>query len=107
LEPGQLERLFAVHERLGEANRGYVPASRYSGPVELFRAAAHAGDPTRAADGGWSEWVPGGLAVCQVPGDHFSLLQDPHVLTLAERLTERLRALDESTPAPPSPGTSG
>ncbi|RKH14792.1 amino acid adenylation domain-containing protein [Corallococcus sp. CA053C] len=103
LEPGQLERLFAVHERLGKANRNYVPASRYSGPAELFRAAAHAGDPTRAADGGWSEWVPGGLAVCQVPGDHFSLLQEPHVLTLAERLTERLRALDESILAPETP----
>ncbi|MDD1594854.1 hypothetical protein C7U85_39355, partial [Bradyrhizobium sp. WBAH42] len=39
LEPGQIERLFAVHERLGEANRGYIPAGPYAGPVELFRAA--------------------------------------------------------------------
>ncbi|RKH74771.1 non-ribosomal peptide synthase/polyketide synthase [Corallococcus aberystwythensis] len=100
LEPGQMERLFAVHERLGEANRGYVPASPYTGPAELFQAAVHAGDPSRAAEGGWSTWTPGGLTVSQVPGDHFSLLQEPHVATLAERITLRLRALDGSGNGP-------
>ncbi|WP_279636870.1 non-ribosomal peptide synthetase [Corallococcus llansteffanensis] len=94
LEPGQIERLFSVHERLGEANRGYVPASRYEGPAELFRAAVRASDPTRAEDEGWKAWLPGGVSVCHVPGTHLTLLEEPQVPTLAERLTERLRALD-------------
>ncbi|NPD22374.1 non-ribosomal peptide synthase/polyketide synthase, partial [Corallococcus exiguus] len=94
LEPGQIERLFAVHERLGEANRGYIPAGRYEGPVELFRAAVRANDPTRAEDEGWKAWLPGGISVCHVPGTHLTLLEEPQVPTLAEQLTKRLRALD-------------
>ncbi|MBN8471529.1 non-ribosomal peptide synthase/polyketide synthase [Corallococcus exiguus] len=94
LEPGQIERLFAVHERLGEANRGYIPAGPYEGPVELFRAAVRANDPTRAEDEGWKAWLPGGISVCHVPGTHLTLLEEPQVPTLAEQLTKRLRALD-------------
>ncbi|NOK31919.1 amino acid adenylation domain-containing protein [Corallococcus exercitus] len=97
LEPGQIERLFAVHERLGEANRGYVPASRYEGPAELFRAAVRASDPHRAEDEGWKAWLPGGVSVCHVPGTHLTLLEEPQVPTLAERLTERLRVLDSES----------
>ncbi|WP_253894822.1 non-ribosomal peptide synthetase [Corallococcus exercitus] len=97
LEPGQIERLFAVHERLGEANRGYVPASRYEGPAELFRAAVRASDPARAEDEGWRAWLPGGVSVCHVPGTHLTILEEPQVPTLAEQLTQRLRALDSES----------
>ncbi|RKH43086.1 non-ribosomal peptide synthetase [Corallococcus llansteffanensis] len=94
LEPAQIERLFAVHERLSEAHRGYVPPSLYGGSADFFQAASHASAPTRDAHKPWTEWITGDVAVSEVPGDHLTLLQAPNVATLAEKLSERLRELE-------------
>jgi hypothetical protein len=37
-------------------------------------------------DLGWSQQAPGGLEIHDVPGDTFSMLQEPHVQVLAEKL---------------------
>nr|WP_275899242.1 non-ribosomal peptide synthetase [Pyxidicoccus caerfyrddinensis] len=93
LEPTHVGQLYAVHERLTEAQRGYVPASRYTGTAEFLMASAPTALP-RAADGGWSPWVLGGVKVSLVPGDHVTLMQSPHAATLAEKLNGLMRALE-------------
>ncbi|NMO13600.1 amino acid adenylation domain-containing protein [Pyxidicoccus fallax] len=94
LEPSHVSQLFAVHERLTAAQRGYVPASPFMGTAELLMAATPPDFP-RAEDEGWSAWVSGGVRVSEVPGDHVTLMQPPHVATLAEKLNGLLRALEE------------
>ena len=39
----------------------------------------------------------GGLDVVPIPGNHASLLTEPHVRTLAKSLMERLRAAEDAS----------
>ncbi|MBJ6765766.1 amino acid adenylation domain-containing protein, partial [Myxococcaceae bacterium JPH2] len=95
LDAAQAERVFSVHERLSEAQRGYVPASPFGGTAHFFPAESRRATPGLASDGGWSTWIHGGLTVCELPGDHQSILQAPQVATLAEHLKALLLALEE------------
>ncbi len=45
---------------------------------------------------GWDGLFSGGLEIVDVPGDHWTLLKEPHLQVLAQRIDERL----ESRPAP-------
>ncbi|MBJ6764887.1 non-ribosomal peptide synthetase, partial [Myxococcaceae bacterium JPH2] len=101
LDASHIERLFSVHERLGEAYRNYVPANRYAGTAELFRATQR--PSARAEDEGWSQWLTEAVRVSPVPGTHTSLLEEPHVRVLVELLDERLRLLDASAPVETKP----
>ena len=56
----------------------------YSGPVTIIRAREQPDE--RAHDLGWGEFVAGGVEVHVVPGDHYTMLQPPHVEVLASRL---------------------
>jgi thioesterase domain-containing protein len=67
----------------------------YQGTVTLFRAESILGvgqnvalpeDPER----GWGKWVAGGVDVIQVPGNHFTMVQEPQVKVIAEQLLARL-----------------
>jgi thioesterase domain-containing protein len=60
----------------------YVPGP-YDGPVTLFPAAASL--PGVAAQARWQE-LAAGLEVHDVPGDHYTMLEQPHVPVLATRL---------------------
>ncbi len=64
-----------------------APPRRYSGDVTFIRAASPmpgqvSGDPA----GGWRRFVEGTLRVLETPGDHESLMREPHCRALAERL---------------------
>jgi hypothetical protein len=64
----------------------FAPKQVYPERVTLFRAIENIGfiDP----DLGWSELAPGGLEIHDVPGDSFSMLQEPHVQALGEKLRD-------------------
>ena len=79
-----------------QAKRGYVPQV-YPSKITLFRASEpsvftklylptpedwYNRDPLH----GWSNLADGGLEIHDVPGDHFSLFEEPHVQVLAEKL---------------------
>jgi FkbH-like protein len=89
------------------AERGYVPAGVLASPAVLFRATSGQGadEPFASlfADPmlGWGRWVDGGPDVCDVPGGHSSMLQEPNVAVIAERLKAALGvpALAEPEPA--------
>ncbi len=72
----------------------YRPATAYPGPVTLL--SARAGRVGDAADHGWSDRVSGPLTVVEVPGDHYSMLREPHLAQTAAALRAHLKASDPS-----------
>jgi thioesterase domain-containing protein/acyl carrier protein len=85
--------------------RTYEPQS-YRGRVVLFRARTRPLLRLHGKDLGWQKLAKAGLEVIVVPGNHESMLKEPHVGHLAARLTDCLRqarvserAIGESAPA--------
>ena len=64
----------------------FAPEDVYPERVTLFRPMENIDflDP----DFGWSELAPGGLEIHDVPGDTYSMLQEPRVQRLAEKLRD-------------------
>jgi thioesterase domain-containing protein len=79
---------FTYPKKKEEGNMEWVfaPEDVYPDRVTLFRAIENTGFIEH--DLGWSELAPGGLEIHDVPGDSLSLLQEPHVQRLAEKLTD-------------------
>jgi amino acid adenylation domain-containing protein len=85
----QFQHLFKVYRSNNEAARAYRPGT-CSAPLVLFRAAEKVdGEPTDATLG-WSLLAEGSLEVEEVTGNHFTMLDEPHVSLLAERLRVHL-----------------
>jgi thioesterase domain-containing protein len=61
-------------------------AQPYPGRVTLFRAADSWEESGRGPYLGWDHVAVGGVEVHEVPGDHVTLLEEPHVRVLAARL---------------------
>jgi thioesterase domain-containing protein len=59
--------------------------------VTLFRASEWSIGQHPEADMGWGRPALGGVEIHDVPGDHLSLMHEPHVQILAERLADCLR----------------
>ncbi|HEY0512807.1 MAG TPA: thioesterase domain-containing protein, partial [Thermoanaerobaculia bacterium] len=85
----QLRRLLRVYRANVRAYRLYVPQP-YPGRITLIRAEGAAFEPSLGADLGWEKLSPHPIDRQIVPGDHLSLLAEPHVRALADRLRARL-----------------
>lgn len=93
--PSWLQQL-SVRTVYDLAAREYLPRARLRGPVVLFRATHGTGgdepfvqlyaDPQL----GWAERIERALAIHEMPGGHASMLQEPHVKAMAERMSELL-----------------
>jgi thioesterase domain-containing protein len=82
-----LHRLFRVFKTNMKALRAYVPGE-YAGHVTYVRAAGNdAGDMSKD----WRELALGGVDVHQLPGDHYSILKQPHVDALAQCIERQLQ----------------
>jgi amino acid adenylation domain-containing protein len=68
----------------------FIPKA-YDGYLLLFRARIHDDDPYNDNALGWRPVALRGVTVCEIDGDHFSILRNPHVATLAKRLDAFLR----------------
>jgi len=86
LPPEYVERM-----RVGYAAAESYVAGRYSGRVLLVRARTRPLFRPRSTDLGWSRLVTGELKVIVVPGNHLSILEQPHCRQLALLLQEDLR----------------
>jgi amino acid adenylation domain-containing protein len=82
------ERFRNVTEHLFLAARSYTPR-HYSGSATLFRAQATPSIFLRDRSLGWSGLVDH-LEIRDVPGDHATLLTEPHVRSLARELKQCL-----------------
>jgi thioesterase domain-containing protein len=59
----------------------------YDGRVTVFRAAEQPRTgPYREPSHGWAPFVSGGVEDHEIPGDHFSIIRTPNVLTMASRM---------------------
>jgi amino acid adenylation domain-containing protein len=81
----QLRRLLRVYATNILAFRRYVPRP-HDGRITLIRAAGAEFDPALGPDLGWERLSPHPIDRQHVPGDHITLLAEPHVRTLADRL---------------------
>ncbi|MCU1260534.1 MAG: non-ribosomal peptide synthase, partial [Bryobacterales bacterium] len=85
--PAPLLNMKRVYQSSG---LNYVP-KKYAGNITLFMARDQHNDNARVVDQlGWAGWAEQGVEVIDVPGDHNSLLQEPHVKVLTEEMTKCL-----------------
>jgi non-ribosomal peptide synthetase component F/thioesterase domain-containing protein len=77
--------------------QAYTPKP-YPGRVTLFRAAGRTAEYGSDPALGWEEVVRGEIKIITVPGDHMTILEEPHVWNLVEQLSA---CLEESSAAAP------
>jgi thioesterase domain-containing protein len=70
-----------------QAMQQYAPRP-YSGPITLFKASEQLSDVRQ--DLGWGDLAAGGLVVRTAPGNHYSMLREPHIQVLAGLLEKEV-----------------
>jgi len=89
--PASARRFLQVAKIQFRSAQNYVPQQRYVGKITFFQASE------RKPDQGWGEFADQGVETHIVPGNHHTIMLEPHVRTLAEQLRtclERVRAGD-------------
>ena len=81
--------LVEVYQANLMALMNYKP-QRYSGRVTLFRARPSISEQNPDSTLGWSHLAAGGVEVHEMETDHYSIIAEPSVRSLAARLNERL-----------------
>ena len=74
----------AVRDAIVRAYKNYYPTV-YAGKVIFFRAVEQTPEYTRYLER-WQELAPGSLEIHDIPGHHDSIMAEPHVQFLAEKL---------------------
>jgi thioesterase domain-containing protein len=64
--------------------RDRIPRTRV--PLRLIVSRFGSRYAPKASDRGWSRYADAGLEVCEIPGDHYSIVKQPHVQELGRRL---------------------
>ena len=85
----ELHRRIQVYINNARAVRRYTP-NAYAGHITLLQASDRVvgQDPTL----GWGAIATGGVMIHTVPGNHYTMLQQPHVQILARQLSQCLAA---------------
>jgi thioesterase domain-containing protein len=81
----QLHQLFKVYRSNNEAALAYRPRA-CSAPLVLFCAEETMDDELMDTTYGWSHLAEGSLEIEVVRGNHFTMLDEPHVSLLAQKL---------------------
>jgi thioesterase domain-containing protein len=88
------------------AERDYRPSGQFDGELVLFRATDGEGPDQPYIERyddplfGWGRRATRGVRACDVPGGHSSMLQEPYVQALAERMQSFIDAALDAEPAP-------
>ncbi len=94
MELSEVHRLFYIFQCNNQALQRYAPRV-YSGPIVLFQASQQLLAKQRSAEAsGWRALAGGGLTVHTLPGNHYSLLREPHIAILAKQLRIHLHAIE-------------
>lgn len=80
-----LEQLWHVFGSLRKALDAYHPKP-YSGKLALFQASSHGSEINKQARMDWEGVTPGGVEVYEIPGNHYSLFDTPHIEILASQI---------------------
>jgi amino acid adenylation domain-containing protein len=81
----QARRVLHIYTTNIQAVRNYRPQTSPC-QITLFRAQEWVADTSHDPTLGWSKLVMGGIDVHMVPGDHHTMIHEPHVKILAEQL---------------------
>lgn len=87
MDPVQIGRLFRVFRSDALALSQYSPRV-YAGPVNVMRASEQA-NRGFTEDLGWKTFASSDITVDVIPGNHFTILQEPNVRHLARTLSAR------------------
>lgn len=74
---------------LYRASLNQLAANPYKGDVVLFRA-MKSNFGWRPRDLGWGRFIVGRVTIVDIPGDHLSMMREPHVTSLARAISDRL-----------------
>ncbi len=88
----QIRRLLKVYKANIQAMQSYIPQV-YPSRITLFRASEGLAEDHQDPSLGWREFAAGGVEVYTLPGDHYTMVREPHVQVLAGRLAA---CLDEA-----------
>lgn len=89
----QIRGLFEVFKANVKAVAEFAP--RKAGyRIVLLEASERLTDAAERLAAGWDELTEDGIKVVEVPGNHFTMIREPHVRFTAERLS---RCIDEAT----------
>lgn len=83
-------RIIHVREANEEAMRNYKPQV-YDGTLTLVRAENPNDGFEFDPELGWKGLATGGVEICDVPGEHETMFQEPHVHVLAETMKSCIR----------------
>ena len=86
-KPSILHNMKRAYELAG---MDYIPQV-YSGKIVLFRRKEKITPQQTQRQHGWTGLATGGLEIIEVPGDHNSIMSEPHVKVLAHELTNWLK----------------
>ncbi len=86
-ESRRLFDLLSVHMR---AMRQYQPRAYHGSEVVFFRATEHDVLYPPNPERGWVDFAAEGIAIYDVPGNHISMNQAPHVQAMAKKLRRYL-----------------
>jgi amino acid adenylation domain-containing protein len=86
IEASDAQRLLELCKSDFRASRNYV-LHRYPGRVTLFKASEDLSEASSDPTLGWRDWADGGVDVQVVPGNHASMVYQPNVAILAQKLT--------------------
>ncbi len=91
----RLRRLQDVYRANRLALDGYQPRA-YSGRVILVQAEANLNNLESRSTDGWKALALGGISTHQLPGDHYTIMQRPTVLRLAEILAGEIEHQEQT-----------
>jgi amino acid adenylation domain-containing protein len=77
------------------ATRSYTPQP-YRGRVLLFKRTQDLTGRFRLPDCGWSRLLQGESEIVEIPGDHLSLIAEPSVAMIAEKLNAAIRDAEKT-----------
>ncbi|NEO91123.1 MAG: SDR family oxidoreductase, partial [Moorea sp. SIO3G5] len=94
LSQDELKRIFQVYKANVQADVDYVPQESYPTSITFFRAMetevfeATLGETTILEDPtwGWGEISAEPVTIYEIPGNHFTMMREPHVQVLAQTL---------------------
>ena len=80
-----MQNLYRVYHATGWATYDYE-ARPYIGAIHLFNASQPLMELDTDATLGWKDLVKGQIEVHQIPGDHYSIIREPGVGLLTQKL---------------------
>jgi aspartate racemase len=96
LSPAVAAASWNVTEACWMAAHNYVPRP-YQGSITLFRAAEYSFGDCPQEHGGWQGFAEAGVTTHHVPGDHLTMLQEPHIATLAAAIEKACLSQADTT----------